>query len=159
MILLLNNNGGVGAVPFRLPEIDRKATKETVESAFETYRVFKYLEESEPRITAKYPDSDAEMIRGFGGKHSAVESTAMNHEYRESIIDRVERAVRRLPKVERDIITRLFMKDEPEYDPDVMLALGLYREKYYRLKSAAFYKIALALKIAVVKPKSEPQAN
>lgn len=146
-------------MPFQLPEIDRKATKEAVEAAFETYRVYKYLEESETKITAKYPDTDAEMIRGYGGNHSSVESAVMSSEYRENVIERVERAVRRLPKAERDIMSRLFMRDEPEFDPDVMLALGLYREKYYRLKSSAFYKVALALKIAIAKTKNEPKAN
>lgn len=41
---------------FELPELDRKKTKEAVEEALRTYRLYKYLtfDEREPTITARY---------------------------------------------------------------------------------------------------------
>lgn len=110
------------ALDFNLQEINREATRKRVEQAFEAYRLYKHMLD-EPNIEQMY------------------------------VIEQIEKAVARLSRAEREILQRRYMRheDEQEYDTDIMAAMGMGRDKYYRIKSRAFYKLAFAIRIAVMK--------
>ncbi|WP_249937863.1 transcriptional regulator [Niallia circulans] len=100
---------------FVLPEIDRKATQSKVEQHLEQYRLFKYLafEEREASITA------SSEIRYHGPTNTTSDQTsniaiynADQQKYREQFIFRTEKAVDRLPKMEKFLIQERYMSSE-----------------------------------------------
>lgn len=144
---------------FELPEIDRKATQIRVEQHLEQYRLFKYLlfEEREASITA-----DTE-IRYHGPTNVTSDQTsniaiynADQQKYRESLIFRTERAVDRLPKMEKFLIQERYMSSESEYLTDYNVYNHKFQppiseKKYAKIRWKAFYKLALNLNIAAIK--------
>lgn len=136
---------------YRLPEIDRDATRDEVEAAFDWYRLHKYLMDDTPSMTAMYPTIDADSIRGSGGVHSNTETLAIKRAEAGPELERIERSVIRLPQLERDIITRCLMQEEPETDTCIMDSMHVGRKKFYKARSDAYYKIALFLGVAVYK--------
>lgn len=144
---------------FKLPEIDRDETRAAVEEAFEAYRLYKYLEDG-PNVTAQYPTNDADTIHG-SGFHSSTESAAYRSIDHTKAIEQMDRAVNRLSRMEREIMKRRYMKDEDEreYDADIMIELAINKNRYYKEKSRAFYKLAFALRIEIVKNEDNLQTT
>lgn len=146
---------------FELPELDRKKTKEAVEEALRTYRVFKYLafEEQEASITQGYTE------RYHGPTNETSDQTSQialenvsEYERRRNYCKRIEKAVRRLPLAERQLIEARYMGDDSEYITDY--AVYSHRIKppisettYSKIRWRAFYKLALNLNIAVIREK------
>ncbi|APC48970.1 transcriptional regulator [Virgibacillus halodenitrificans] len=142
---------------FELPELDRKATQKEVEAALEKYRIFKYLlfEEKEASITASYDDV------GGGKANTISDQTGMiatqnvdEREKRRKYCERIERAVRRLPKMEQFLIEERYMSEESEYLTDYNVYCFKFQPPiseptYSKIRWKAFYKIALNLNIAV----------
>lgn len=144
---------------FELPELDRRATQKQVEAALGKYRLFKYLmpEDREASVTAGYDDI------GGGGSNLPSDQTgsiaihnADEHERRRKYCERIERAVGRLPKMERFLIEERYMSEDAEYLNDYKIYCFTFQPPiseptYSKIRWKAFYKIALNLNIAVTK--------
>ncbi|MEC0248858.1 ArpU family phage packaging/lysis transcriptional regulator [Paenibacillus chitinolyticus] len=108
-------------ISFELPELDRKATKAAVEDAFEKYRIYKFLsfDEREASITAGYTE------RFHGATNVTSDQTASiaiynvdEQEHRRRYCERIERAVKRLPRLERFLVEERYLSNESEYITD-----------------------------------------
>jgi len=144
---------------FMLPEIDRKETQQAVEDALEKYRLFKYLsfEEREASITA------SSEIRYHGPTNKTSDQTGSIAAYnvdqeklRKDFCFRVERAVSRLPKMERFLIEERYMTNEAEYITDFNIYSFKFQPPisattYSKIRWKAFYRLALNLNIAITK--------
>jgi ArpU family phage transcriptional regulator len=149
-----------------LPELDRKATQKAVEAALERYRLYKYLtfEEREASITSS-PEP-----RYHGPTNKTGDQTADvaiynvdEQERRRQYCERIERAVKRLPRMERFLIEERYMCSDAEYLTDYNVYMQKFQppiseNTYAKIRWRAFYKIALSLNIAVVKGKEEGEA-
>lgn len=144
---------------FVLPEIDRKETQQAVENELEKYRLFKYLEfeEREASITA----SAEERFHGPTNQTSDQTGSiaiynADQRKMRQAFINRVERAVARLPKLERFLIEERYMSTESEYITDYNVYCHKFQPPisavtYDKIRWKAFYRVALNLNVAVFK--------
>lgn len=140
---------------FELPELDRKKTQAAVEAALEKYRLFKYLEfdEREASLTASYE------LREGGSANRISDQTADiaihntdSQNARKQFCERVERSVNRLAPKERQLITERYMKEDYIFDYQIYrFILEVSESTYYKIRWHAFYKLALALRLAVVK--------
>ena len=144
---------------FELPEIDRKETQIAVESALAKYRLFKYLtfEERESSITA------SSEVRYHGPTNQTNDQTASiaiynadAQKYRKEYCDRIERSVKRLPRMEQFLIEERYMSEESEYMTDYAVYCHRFNPPisegtYSKIRWKAFYKLALNLNIAVTK--------
>ncbi|ARK32149.1 ArpU family phage packaging/lysis transcriptional regulator [Halalkalibacter krulwichiae] len=144
---------------FELPELDQKKTKEKVLDMLEKYRIYKYLtfEEREASITAGYNE------RFHGPTNETSDQTAQialhnveEQEKRKAFCDKVERAVKRLPPLERFLIEERYMSDNSDYITDHNIYAFKFQppisaNTYTRIRWKAFYKLALNLNIAVTK--------
>lgn len=148
---------------FELPELDRKKTKEAVEEALKKYRIYKYLtfEEREASITPSYEE------RFHGETHQTSDQTAQvavhnvsEQQKRKAYCERIERAVKRLPTMERFLIEERYMCQEADYITDqhvynFVFQPPISQPTYARIRWRAFYKLALDLKIEVEKSATE----
>ncbi len=144
---------------FMLPEIDRKETQQAVEDALEKYRLFKYLsfEEREASTTA------SAEIRYHGPTNQTSDQTSSIAAYnvdqekmRKDFCFHVERAVNRLPKMERFLIEERYMSLETEYLTDYNVYSFKFQppiseKTYSKIRWKAFYKLALNLSLVVLK--------
>jgi ArpU family phage transcriptional regulator len=144
---------------FELPELDRKATQDAVESALERYRLFKYLtfEEREASITS------SSTPRYHGATNQTSDQTgdiavfnANLQQQRKGYCERIERAVSRLPKMEKFLIEERYMADDAEYLTDFNVYCHKFQPPisamtYAKIRWKAFYRLALNLNIAVTK--------
>lgn len=144
---------------FVLPELDRKATQKAVEAALERYRLFKFLtfEEREASVTAHFDDI------GGGGSNLPGDQTGSiaifnvdEQEERRRYCERVERAVKRLPPMERFLIETRYMADDSEYITDYNVYFHKFQPPishvtYDKIRWKSFYRLALSLNIAVTK--------
>lgn len=137
---------------FRLPAIDKDATRDAVEKELEKYRMYLLMEpeENEPKITSQFklvPSAPSNLFK------STTEDTAIKkidqERKRQDFINKIQRAVNRLAYQERSIIIKRYLTEDEYYDYEVYNELGYSERKYYRLKSRAFYKLALILRIEV----------
>lgn len=144
---------------FELPELDRKATQAKVEEHLERYRLFKYLtfEERESSITA------SSEIRYHGATNQTGDQTgsiaihnADEQIYRKRFCERTERAVHRLPKMERFLIEQRYMSEDSDYLTDYNVYCFKFKPPishvtYGKIRWKAFYHLALNLNLAVIK--------
>lgn len=144
-----------------LEEIDRKATKDRVESELERYRQYLLTEELDklPKVTANYSLIAPTNTNRF---HSSTEDTAIdNVDYqikRRKFMYRVVRAVNRLSYKERAIIILRYMNNEQMFDYEVYNQLHMAERTYHRYKSKALYNLALALNVVEFKEKEDESA-
>lgn len=146
---------------FELPELDRKKTQAAVEAALEKYRIFKSItfEEREASVTA----SPTERFHGPTNVTSDQTATIAIYNIdtpaaRRAYCERIERAVKQLPKRERILITERYLNTDCDFDYDVYnnaFDQPMGETTYYRYKWKAFYKLALNLNIQVVKEASK----
>ncbi|WP_212986061.1 ArpU family phage packaging/lysis transcriptional regulator [Paenibacillus cineris] len=148
---------------FELPELDRKKTQAAVEAALEKYRIYKSItfEEKEASITASPTE------RFHGPTNVTSDQTAAIAIYnidtpaaRLAYCERIERAVSRLPKKERILITERYLNTDCDFDYQVYnnaFERPISETTYYKYKWKAFYKIALNLNIQVVKEQTGEQ--
>ena len=144
---------------FELPELDRKKTQQEVESVLAKYRLYKYLtfEDKEASITASYSERFHGPTNTSGDQTAQIAiSNADHHEYRKTFCERVERAVKRLPKMEKFLIEERYMTEDAEYLTDINVYSFKFQppiseRTYAKIRWKAFYKLALNLNIAIVK--------
>lgn len=146
---------------FELPELDRKKTQAAVEAALEKYRIYKYLtfEEKEASTTSSFNE------RFHGPTNVTIDQTAQiaTHNVdvpaaRKAYCDRIERAVKRLHPKERLLIEERYMKDDYVFDYVVYNQVfnpPISEGTYVKIRWKAFYRLALALDIAIEKGKTE----
>jgi len=144
---------------FELPELDRKQTQAKVEEKLSTYRLFKYLtfDEREASITA----SSTPRYHGATNVTSDQTGSIAIHNVdeqakRKQFCEYVERAVKRLPKMERFLIEERYMCEEAEYLTDFNVYYHKFQppiseKTYSKIRWKAFYKLALNLNVAVTK--------
>ncbi len=148
---------------FELPELDRRETQNAVEAALERYRIYKYItfEEREVSTTGHIDD--------IGGGKSNLPSdqtgsiavhNISEHERIRKYCERIERSVRRLPKMERFLIEERYMSEESEYITDIKVYCFKFQPPisamtYSKLRWKAFYKLALNLNIAITTQQKE----
>ncbi|RSL32655.1 transcriptional regulator [Salibacterium salarium] len=143
---------------FELPQLDRTETKRAVEETLERYRIFKYLsfEEKEVSITSSYE----ERLHGPTNETSDQVAKAATYNVdeprkRQKYCERIERAVRRLPKMERKLIEERYMTEESEYITDYAVYCHRFdppisERTYRKIRWKAFYKLALNLNLPII---------
>jgi len=136
-----------------LPNIDRKETQRRVEEALETVRIYKQIGFVRREIS-NTPNYEP-RFHGRTNKTSApVEECAVwnvaNEERLRVLTERVERAVSKLNRREREIIIRRYLEDETTTDYLTWPELGMSERQYYRVKGEAFYKLAFMLGLEVL---------
>jgi len=143
----------MGAVQITLlPEINREATKKRVEEALETVRVYKEIGivRRESRYTPSYNER---FHKGTNSINKPVEDIAianvMREQELEQLSERVDRAVTRLCKKEREIVIQRYLTDEDTLDYNVCLDLHHSERTYRRIKGRAMYKLAFMLRLEV----------
>lgn len=144
---------------FELPELDRKATQVAVEVTLEKYRLFKYLlfEDREASITS------STEVRYLGPTNQTSDQTGdiaiynvNQQKCRKDFCERIERAVCRLPKMERLLIEERYMSDDSEYLTDYNVYCFKFQPpisatRYSKIRWRAFYRLALNLNCAIIK--------
>lgn len=142
-----------------LPEIDRKLTQAAVEDALEKYRMYKFLtyEEREASVTAGYNE------RFHGPTNVTSDQTADiavhnvdKQAQRKWYCERVERVVRRMPRMERFLIEERYLTKEHDYITDYHVYNHVFQPpisegKYSKIRWKAFYKLAADLNLLVEK--------
>lgn len=142
---------------FELPQLDRKATQKEVESALESYRLFKFLtfEERESSVTASYDDVGGGRANTISDQTGSIALHNVDEqERRRRYCGRLENAVRRLPKMEQFLVQERYMSDESEYITDYNVYCFKFdppisEKTYAKIRWKAFYKLALNLNVAV----------
>ncbi len=147
---------GKSVLDFELPELDRKATQAAVERELEKYRIFKHLtfEEKEAATTSHIND-----IGGGKGNLTSDQTGSVaiynvdEKSVRRKYCERIERAVKRLPPMERFLIETRYMADDAEYLTDMKVYCFKFQPPispptYDKIRWKAFYKLALDLNIA-----------
>ena len=138
-----------------LPALDEVKTRQAFVDAMDKYRICKYLiaDEREATTTASYSD----MPRSNTGVTSDQTASIAVHnvseqEVRKRYVERIDRAVSRLDRKGRVLITEKYMGEDDLPDEEVMEEhLKIGRTAYYNLKWRTVYKLALILKIEVRK--------
>lgn len=147
---------------FELPELDRKETQKAVESALEKYRIFKYIyfDDREASTTSHIDDIGGGTSNLPGDQTGSIAIHNVDEqERRRKYCFRMERAVKRLPKMERFLIEERYMSEESEYLTDYNVYCFKFQPPisamtYDKIRWKAFYKLALNLNIAVTKENS-----
>jgi ArpU family phage transcriptional regulator len=138
-----------------LPKINRKETQRRVEEALDTARIYRRIGfmRREIKSTASYD------LRYHGPTNLTSDSVGDNatwnvdaEERIKELTERVERAVNKLPKRQREIIKLRYLNDDVEgnYDYIVCMELGISERTYGREKSRAVYTLAFMLKLEVL---------
>ncbi|SKB05159.1 ArpU family phage packaging/lysis transcriptional regulator [Sporosarcina newyorkensis] len=138
---------------FNLPEIDRDRTKEAVEQALETYRLYSLQVSLDrlPSITACYSFTPPSPRLPSSSTEQAAIANIDYEQARLKYINWIANAVNRLSKTERIIIYKRYLQDTEMFDYQIYAELNMSERNYYRLKARLFYKLAFALKIEVLK--------
>lgn len=142
-----------------LPELDRKKTQKAVEAALSKYRLYKYLtfEEREASITASYEGREGGRSNQTSDQTGSIAAYNIDSQAeRRAYCERVERVVNRLPRMEKFLIQERYMSEDSEYLTDFNVYCHKFQPPisegtYSKIRWKAFYKLALALDIAVEK--------
>ncbi|GIO95043.1 ArpU family transcriptional regulator [Paenibacillus lautus] len=136
--------------PF-LPELDRRKTQNAVEAIFEKYRIYKTItfEVRETSVTASYTE------RFHGPTNVTSDQTASVAIYnvdmpaaRKQYCEIIESIVERLGDREQTLIRERYMKQDDVFDYKVynhILEPPVSKDTYTKIRTRAFYKLALAL--------------
>lgn len=136
--------------PF-LPELDRRKTQSAVEAIFEKYRIYKTItfEVRETSVTASYTE------RFHGPTNVTSDQTAAVAIYnvdmpaaRKQYCEIIESIVERLGEREQTLIRERYMKQDDVFDYKVynhILEPPVSKDTYTKIRTRAFYKLALAL--------------
>ncbi|WP_433595146.1 ArpU family phage packaging/lysis transcriptional regulator [Lysinibacillus xylanilyticus] len=131
-----------------LKNIDGKATQKSIEATLRQYRTFMLTTPDQfmPSVTAKYT---LEMPTFSNVKHSSVETVAIksvNHKQDcERFFTWFNGGLNKLTVIERRLITLAYLEIEPMYNYEICMELNVSERKFYRMRTKALYKLALAL--------------
>ena len=141
-----------------VPDIDKTKTKNAVEAALETYRIYLLSEPVEklPKVTQTFSLEMPNYSKSF---HSSTEEAAIyniDHERaRQKHIKQIQTAVNRLGYKERAVIIKKYMAHEDMLDYQVYMDLKMSEADYYRVKSKALCRLAFVLHLEVYKEEGE----
>ncbi|MED0676595.1 ArpU family phage packaging/lysis transcriptional regulator [Aneurinibacillus thermoaerophilus] len=125
-----------------LPKINRRATQRRVEEALKTARIYRQIGfvcreiEMTPAYEARYhgaTNKTSDQVAEFATWNVDEEERVRR------LTVRVERAVKRLPKRQRQIIEKRYLEDEDVFDYIVCTELGMSESTYGRQKAKAVY--------------------
>jgi len=142
-----------------LRDVDGEATKCKVDQAFADYRMYMMIvpEDILPKVTPSYSLVPPSNTNAF---HSSTEEAAMKRvDYeieRDNFMRKIQQAVNRLSKRERELIIKTYMTYEDVYIFNVYSEIGISETTYYRIRERAFYKLAFALHLQVFKEAETP---
>jgi ArpU family phage transcriptional regulator len=142
---------------FNLPPIDEVKTREAVEAELEKALFYKLtdIDREEQKLTSAYGDAVSESQRSNVTTDPTARIATNNvskEEERNAHIFRVEKAVSRLAKRQRDLITARYLTSFDVKDVDVYLGtVPMSWVLYRRLRAEAFYMLAFTLKVYVEK--------
>ncbi|SDC07545.1 ArpU family phage packaging/lysis transcriptional regulator [Shouchella lonarensis] len=140
-----------------LPDLDKQATRKEIEDVFEQYRLYKHFDYEERQVGTTSFLKD--IVVSQSGTSDQTASIAIHNVDtsvdRERFCEKVERAVQRLPEMERFLIEKRYMSSDAEYLTDTKVYNYVFDPPigvkfYYKLRWKAFYKLALALDLDVV---------
>ncbi|MCY8134608.1 ArpU family transcriptional regulator [Bacillus spizizenii] len=118
-----------------LPEVNEKEVRKLVIKELKTYRSLKVQaenrkEQKEKRVIGLFP-----QLR-------------KNTEYNELKVKQMDRALKHcLDQDEYSIIEKKYLSPQKIKDLEIMIELGIKRDKFYQVKRQAIYNIATALGI------------
>ncbi|QCT04111.1 phage transcriptional regulator, ArpU family [Paenibacillus algicola] len=133
-----------------LPELDRRKTQQAIEALFEKYRIYKTItfEARETDLTALYGDRSQGPTNGTSEQTAQAENTNMDvPAARKQYCDTIDLMVERLSEREQRLIRERYLKQDDVYDYKVynhMLEPPVSKDTYAKIRSRAFYKLALA---------------
>lgn len=134
-----------------LPELDRRRTQCAVEAILEKYRIYKTImfEVREASTTASYTE------RFHGPTHVTSDQTAKTAIYnvdvpaaRKQYCELIDSIVERLSEREQLLVLERYMKHDDVFDYKVynhILEPPVSKDTYTKIRTRAFYKMALAL--------------
>lgn len=136
-----------------LLRLDQDATRQRVEEALETARIYKHfgLFRREVGMTPNYEPRFHGATNQISKPTENVASWNVDTEERmRETYEAIERAVKRLPPKQREIINKKYL-DEPEevYDFNVCQEVHLSERTYRRVKTKALFNLAFALRLEV----------
>ena len=145
-----------------LPPLDEVATREAVEAELEralfTKTVDMDFDRKEATITASYElrESQRTNVTSDSTANVALHNVT-NEEARKAHLFKVERAVSKLSKKQRELITARYLTEFGVYDIDVYAGImNMSPMTYTKIRNEAFYMLAFMLKVYVEKqPKGE----
>ncbi|GIP29659.1 ArpU family transcriptional regulator [Paenibacillus sp. J23TS9] len=134
-----------------LPELDRRKTQTAVEALLEKYRIYKTItfEAREASMTASYTE------RFHGPTNVTSDQTAQIAVHnvdvpatRRAYCEMIESIVERLSEREQLVIRERYLKQDDVFDYKVynyILDPPVSKDTYTKVRTKAFYKMALAL--------------
>ncbi|MEQ6355935.1 ArpU family phage packaging/lysis transcriptional regulator [Lysinibacillus sp. M3] len=131
-----------------LKNIDGKATQQAIEATLRQYRTFMITTPDEfiPSITAKYT---LEMPTFSNVKQSSVEMATIksvdHFNECERFFNWFNRGLCKLTVIERRMITLAYLEMEPMHNYEICMELNVSERTFYRMRTKALYKLALAL--------------
>jgi ArpU family phage transcriptional regulator len=146
-----------------LLHLDQDATRARVEEALETARIYKHFGfvrrevRTTPNYEPRYHGSTNKMNKPT---EDVVVWNVDTEERMKETYEAVERAVKRLPAKQREIISKKYL-DEPEevYDFNVCQEVHLSERTYRRVKTKAIFNLAFALRLEVWEETQKVAAN
>lgn len=144
-----------------LQNIDVKETQKSIEKVLRQYRTYQLTapEEMLPSLTPKYT---LELPASTGMVNSKTENAALkNAEFQKQatkFFERFNRAYRKLSYKEREIIAKACLDEEPKFNYEIADELNLSERTFYRIKSQAMYKLALAMHVVVYEDDTKKEA-
>lgn len=141
-----------------LNNVDREATQKNLENVFRQYRTYLLTTDEDlmPKLTTRFT---LEMPNFSEYKESKTEIAVIKkitfEENYEKFMKWFNRGFNRLNKIERQIITKTNLVEEPKHNYEIYRELHLTERTFYRIKSNALYKLALFLGIIVYEEKKK----
>jgi ArpU family phage transcriptional regulator len=139
-------------------KLDQDATRQRVEGALETARIYKHLGfiRREMNVTANY----GPRYGSAGEVSKAAENAAVwnvdQDERNNKQLENIERAVKRLPRKQQEIINLKYLSSmEEAFDYNVCGEVHMSERSYSRAKTAALFSLAFALRLEVWEEKND----
>ncbi|MEK3873668.1 MULTISPECIES: ArpU family phage packaging/lysis transcriptional regulator [unclassified Paenibacillus] len=133
----------------RLDDLDGSKTQKAIEAVFEKYRFYKSItfDEREPTMTASYEDRPSGPTNVTSDQTANVAVFNVDEPARRRIfIQKIERAVSKLPVQERLLISKRYMEDDYKRDYQIYdTEMPMSKTKYTNLRLRAFYRLAFTL--------------
>ena len=136
-----------------LLHLDQDATRQRVEEALETARIYKHFGSvrREIRVVPSYElRAHGETNKVSKPAEDVAVWNADTEERMKTTFEAVERAVNRLPAKQREIIRKKYLEEPEEiYDFNVCQEVHLSERTYRRVKTKAIFNLAFALRLEV----------
>lgn len=133
----------------RLDDLDGSKTQSVIEEVFEKYRFYKSItfDEREATVTASYEDRPSSPTNIISDQTANIAIFNVDEPAkRRMYMQKVERAVSKLPGQERILITKRYMEDDYKYDYQIYdIEMPMSKSKFRDLRLRAFYRLAFSL--------------